>query len=138
QHAGPARTSNVSGIQAGGQSVRYGDDSTGRSKARVSRRDRVSSSDLSLSEVPTVRLGNRQIRQLVDSRGIVGRVVGSVGLTATGDSSCIGDAGGRVVGDGDLESDGRITQASSQLSLHDALPISQHAGPARTSNVSGI
>src|SRR5439155_1516380 len=130
-------TSNVSGTKASGKSMDYGDDPAGRSKARVRRRDLVSSSDLSMSEVTAVRLGDRQIRQLVDSCRITGRVVGSVGLTATRDAYIIGDAGGSIVGDGDRESDGRITWASRQGVAAGAGKRAQHSGPASTSNVSG-
>src|SRR5207249_4807049 len=100
-------------------------------------RDRVSSSHLSLSEVAAVRLGDRQIGRLGDSCRITGRVVASVGLTATRDAYIIGDAGGSVVGDGDRESDGRITGAGSQGIAAGTGKRAQHAGPASTSNVRG-
>ena len=56
-------------------------------------------------------LADRQVGHLVDRGRIVGRVVGRVQLTATGDLGRIGNAGWRVVGHADRERQGRIAGA---------------------------
>src|SRR5207249_667267 len=99
QHAGPTSTGDVGGGESYRQSVGDGDDAAGGSKAGVGGRDRIGSTDLSLSEVAGMRLGNGQVRQLVNGGRVGGRVVGGVGLAATGDAYGISDTGGSVVRD---------------------------------------
>src|SRR2546421_688760 len=74
EHTGPACTADVCGGEPCRQGVGDGDNAAGGSKAGGGGRDRISSTDLTLSEITAVRLGNGQVSQLVNGRRVGRRV----------------------------------------------------------------
>ena len=92
----PAGAGHGGGSQLGGQSIDKGDRAAGWAGAGVGHCEGVNGAGLPLGEIAGVRRGDGQVRGKADRGGIESRVVGGIGLPATGNSGDLGDVGRRA------------------------------------------